>query len=84
MMVFLRKKWFPMGTYSKLQPKNYGLYMPNILRISKTFNVVDIYLFHSPEEPYYLYIRGNSRSSFFQVKEIDVERPTHEFMETLE
>nr|GEV30194.1 RNA-directed DNA polymerase [Tanacetum cinerariifolium] len=62
-MVFLRKEYFHDGTYSKLQPNKFGPYkiirkindnaymvdLPNTMSISKTFNVSEIYEFHSED-----------------------------------
>lgn len=40
-----------------------------------------MYLYHSSEEPLFLKIQDNSRSSFSQVEEIDIEYHSEEFME---
>lgn len=73
-----------MGTYSKLQQKKKSPYkmlrkindiafvvdLSDTLRIFTTFNVVDVYLFHSSGDPLYLDVLGNSSSSFSQVRRL--------------
>ena len=95
-MVFLRRERFLVGTYSKLQSKKYGPYqmikkindnaymvaLPNSMGISKTFNVANIYPYYSSDEPMYPDVPTNSRSSFSQVGETNVEEVTLEYLET--
>ena len=84
-----------MGTYNKLQSKKYGPYhitkkvnnnayvvtLPNSMGIAKTFNVVNIFPYYSSEEPMYLDISTNSRSSFFQVGETNAKQVALNYME---
>ncbi|KAI5663694.1 hypothetical protein M9H77_23017 [Catharanthus roseus] len=53
------------------------LFAVDIMGISKTFNVVDIFPFYPDDEPLY---PENSRTSFSQVGENDVEVVAEEFM----
>jgi len=82
-LVYLWKERFPIGTYNKLMDKKYGPFQitkkinsnayvvafPPDIKISFTFNIADLYDYYPPDETY----NGNSRSSSFQVGEIDVE-----------
>nr|GEZ99217.1 transposon Ty3-I Gag-Pol polyprotein [Tanacetum cinerariifolium] len=96
-MVFLRKERFSVGTYSKLQPKKYSPYkilrkindnayvvdLPTTISISKTFNVSDIYEFHSED------VNGDkhSRRSSFKKRTNDEDinnELAEEYMEKLE
>ena len=94
-MVFLRQEWFPMGKYNKLQSKKYGPYqilkninhnayvvaLPDSMGISKNFNVADIFPYYPSEEPMYPDVPANSRSSFSQVGETNVEQVVFDYME---
>ena len=90
-MVYLQKGWFPIDTCNKLKDKKYRSFqitkkinnnayvvaLPLDLNISSIFNVADLYNYHLPKE----LDSGNSRSSFFQVGETNIEQTIHTFLE---
>ncbi|GKB30754.1 RNA-directed DNA polymerase [Tanacetum coccineum] len=96
-MVFLRKERFPVRTYSKLQPNKYGQYkilrkinvnayvvaLPNITSISKTFNVSDIYGFHSEDVNEVKHSRTSSSKESGNDEDI-IQELAEEYMDHLE
>jgi len=82
-MVYLRKERLPPGIHGKLRQMKYGLFsilmkindnayvvdLPREMNISNTFNVADLLLY----QPQHHLYEDNSRSSFYQVEENDVE-----------
>ncbi|KAJ0015142.1 hypothetical protein Pint_20968 [Pistacia integerrima] len=59
----------------------YVVDLPDTMGNSKMFNMADIYLFHSSNEPLYPEAQLNSRLSFSQVEGTNVERLPYEFLE---
>ena len=51
------------------------------MRISKTFNVADIYMHYSSEEPMFMDFATNSRLSFSQVGETNTEEVALGYLE---
>ncbi|GKE73226.1 RNA-directed DNA polymerase, partial [Tanacetum coccineum] len=96
-MVFLRRERFPVETYSKLQPKKYGPYkvlrkindnayvvdLPNTMSISKTFNVSDIYEFHSEDVNEGKHSRTSSSKGRGNDKDM-IQKLAEEYMDHLE
>ena len=65
----------------KINDNAYVIALPDSMRISKTFNVADIYQYYSSDEPLYLDVPVNSRSIFSIVRETNVEKTALEFLE---
>ncbi|GKF16896.1 hypothetical protein Tco_0061814 [Tanacetum coccineum] len=96
-MVFFRKERFPVGTYSKLQPKKYGPYkilrkindnayvvdLPNTMSISKTFYVLDIYEFHFEDVNEDMHSRTSS-SKEEENDEDMTNKLAHEYMDHID
>ena len=62
-----------------MNPNVYVADLLELLAISCTFNVADLFLYHSLYTPMYLDFQNDLRASFSQVGEIDVEWMFEEF-----
>nr|GEV66581.1 transposon Ty3-I Gag-Pol polyprotein [Tanacetum cinerariifolium] len=93
---FLRKERFPVGIYSKLQPKKYGPYkilrkvndnayvvdLTNSMSISKTFKVSNVYEFHFEDVNEGKHLRTSSSKERGNDDDM-IEELTEDYMEHL-
>jgi hypothetical protein len=63
------QKYGPFRVKRKINDHAYMVELPKDMSSSNTFNVANLFAYH-PDDP--LYADLNSRSSFFEVEEIDV------------
>ena len=81
---FSKKKYGPYTVSKKINDNAYVIDLPHSMGIFNTFNVADLSLFYESTKSLYPDPDFNSRTSSFQVEEIDAESIRGVFLDRLD